>query len=279
MRQKVWHYGLLIVLVCNMFLLIKHQVWSHLLTNSPGEIFAKGKSDLNPSQSDHHKTTSEESPCVIYPKKKCAWPIGRTHQRSSKSLICTVIVIWTQLLISTKVHAFLSDPFSISLTSLSSGCILIFPMKSCGPFRFCRTHPHQRPRLCPFNPDLVTQQIQVHQSRVLFETLGQGLTGDICQGIGIRRMRHRGETEWNRNVNCNTMGWKVCNMVSFTIKFAHICSETALERYYPDFQSNPQPIWPPRKKQWRITIQKWARPCEAIGKKHRSSLMSLGSEW
>ena len=67
-------------------------------------------------------------------QKNCAWPIGRTHQRSSKSLVCTVIVIWTQLLISTKVpFAFLSDPLSISLTSLSGGCILIFPMKSCGP--------------------------------------------------------------------------------------------------------------------------------------------------
>ena len=64
----------------------------------------------------------------------------------------------------------------LSLTSLSIGCMLILPMKSCGPPSH---HPHQTPSLCPFRPDFVIRQNQVRQSRVLLERLGQGLTAEI----------------------------------------------------------------------------------------------------
>ena len=40
-------------------------------------------------------------------------------------------------------------------------------------------HPHQTPSLCPFRANLVRTQIQIHQSRVLPEAFGQGLTGEI----------------------------------------------------------------------------------------------------
>ncbi len=59
------------------------------------------------------------------------------------------------------------------LHSQMNACILILAM----PFFF--HHPHQTPSLCPFRPDIVTRQIQVRQSRVLFEAFGQGLTGEM----------------------------------------------------------------------------------------------------
>ena len=79
-----------------------------------------------------------------------------------------------------KVHidTLLSGPVSISLTSLSSGCILNLAMKSCGRLSPPH-HPHQTPSLGPFRVDSVLIQIQVLQSRVLFEAFGQGLTGEI----------------------------------------------------------------------------------------------------
>ena len=40
-------------------------------------------------------------------------------------------------------------------------------------------HPHQTPSLCRFRVNSVFQQIQVDQSRVLFQAFGQGLTGEI----------------------------------------------------------------------------------------------------
>ena len=71
-------------------------------------------------------------------------------------------------------NAFLSEPVNISLTSLSSGCVLILPL--CPFFAY---HPHQTPSLGPFIPDAVLLQIQIRQSRVLFEAFGQGLKGEI----------------------------------------------------------------------------------------------------
>ena len=68
-------------------------------------------------------------------------------------------------------NAFHSEPVNISLTSLSSGCVLILPL--CPFFAY---HPHQTPSLGPFRADCVQLQIQVLQSRVLFEAFGQGLT-------------------------------------------------------------------------------------------------------
>ena len=40
-------------------------------------------------------------------------------------------------------------------------------------------HPHQTPSLCPFRANLVRTQTQIHQSRVIPEAFGQGLTGEI----------------------------------------------------------------------------------------------------
>ena len=40
-------------------------------------------------------------------------------------------------------------------------------------------HPHQTPSLYPFRANVIVPQIQGHQSRVRFQTLGQGLTGEI----------------------------------------------------------------------------------------------------
>ena len=44
---------------------------------------------------------------------------------------------------------------------------------------FLPTILNQTPSLCPFRADAVFKQIQIRQSRVLFEAFGQGLTGEI----------------------------------------------------------------------------------------------------
>ena len=80
---------------------------------------------------------------------------------------------------SAELHpAFFSDHFSISLTSLSSGCILKLTTKSCGPLSRPSHHPDQTPSLCPFISEFVPVQIQVLQSRILSQAFGQGLTGE-----------------------------------------------------------------------------------------------------
>jgi len=70
-----------------------------------------------------------------------------------------------------KLHfAFFSDPFSISLTSLSSACTPCYALFS--------HHAHQTPSLSPIIRNLVALQIQVLQGGVRFEAFGQGLTGE-----------------------------------------------------------------------------------------------------
>ena len=107
-------------------------------------------------------------------------------------------------------------------------------MKSRGSLSPPSHHPHQTPSLCPFRADVVITQVQVLQSRVLFEAFGQGLTVEICRAVKARDegwyiMRHK---VWFLD------GFGM-QYVSFNIKFAHICSRTALERYLPKKNLNP----------------------------------------
>ena len=132
---------------------------------------------------------------------------------------------------------------------------------------------HQTPSLCPFRADSVLLQIQVDQSRVLFEAFGQGLTGEIrwtsspalewiklwvilflpsfSRISPVIEPRDAGHNE-TQSTAVDGFGMQY---VSFNLKFVHICSQTALERYLPKINLYKfQPIWPPQNNQRRITV-------------------------
>ena len=67
-------------------------------------------------------------------------------------------------------------PFVMSLTSLSNSCALTLPLPSSHPLPSWH-HLHQTPSLRPFRAHVVMHQIQVRQTGVLFQCLGQSLAG------------------------------------------------------------------------------------------------------
>ena len=126
------------------------------------------------------------------------------------------------------------------------------------PCHACRLYPAARfplrhtiltkpPSLCLFRPDFVPRQIQVLQSKVLSEAFGQGLTGEIWWTSSpplliklwvnsFLPVRENFSSYWTKGWGMDGFGMRY---VSFNIKFAHICSLTALERYLPKKNLNP----------------------------------------
>ena len=175
--------------------------------------------------------------------------------------------MWNQQSCTLLKSAFLSDPFST--TSLSNGCtsssFLWNPPALTPPSH----HPHQTPSLGPFRADVVKLQIQVRQSKVLLKAFGQGLTGEIwtsspalliklwvlCPPFLLENLSgYWTKGRGMRHNETQRTGFSVSMLyVSFNLKFAHICSPTALERYLPN-QDPMQTaasltVWPPQSNQ------------------------------
>ena len=156
---------------------------------------------------------------------------------------------------STKIHsAFLSDPFSISLTSLSIACILLLAM----PFILPILTKHQA-----FAPAPAIQLLtKLNSVKVEFALRPSANAWQEKSGPRVQLLNRSnfGSTQspslleiFCRAIESRDEGWDILRLIrhkvrvmhgfgmqylSFNLKFAHICSLTALERYLPN--QNPR---------------------------------------